>query len=555
MSICIPTTADYIIIGGGIGGCVVASRLRQRCPNLSIVLLEAGVNSEGHPLTTMPLDCFKAHFSDIDYAFSTVPQKHLGGRSCYAAAGKVLSGGSAINYGSWTRAPSVDYDDWAEKVKDSSWSYSSMLQYFKRTEAYTEAPGIESEQHGFDGPLRVVSVSQSREYPLRERVRKAWCELGMKPHLDVNDGSPLGISEVTENWRDGRRQRASQVYDLSGVTVLCNTTVQRIIIKEDSGKMVASGVELQHGHIISAAREIIVSCGAYRTPQLLMLSGIGKAAELKSLDIPTLVDSPDVGRNLHDHMGTSLIWKLKHPDLGLALGSPLWKDPSYYKGIPADWFTFSHVPDEILRKALQRDDEFTQQHSLLAPEKCHIESFVAYAPSGAHIAGLDIPVDGTHIATLVIGMHPTSRGSVTIASKDATMPPVIDPNYYGTEADRATIRFGIRNALSLLQETPSGKSIEAVLVPPQGYADLTSYSTDAEIDKMVSRIGNSIYHPAGTAAMGKVVDTQLRVHGVERLRVVDASVFPLPMAAHYQAIVYALAEKAVDMILSSSSEF
>ncbi|KIN05101.1 GMC oxidoreductase [Oidiodendron maius Zn] len=551
----IPKTSDYVVVGGGLAGCTLASCLRRGNPAVSIVLIESGADSEGHPLTTAPLASFAAHYSDLDYAYSTVPQQHLNNRSCYAAAAKTLAGGSAVNYGAWTRGPALDYEHWAQEVKDQSWSYEGMLPYFKRTETYTKHTGFQAEHHGFDGPIHAVSVSESdpnRKYPLRDTVQKAWSELGIQPHNDMNDGSPLGLSEIVESWRDGKRQRASQVYDLSGVTVLCGQTVQRIVINGTSGQKVASGVELVGGHIISAAREVIVSCGAYRTPQLLMLSGIGNPSDLERHNIPLSVNAPEVGQNFHDHLATSLFWKLQHPERGLSLGTPLWQDPAYQKGLPADFFAFQHVPNELLEEGLRADGEALEKHNLLEPKKCHLESFVVYAPAGATFASMNIPVDGTHITTVVMGMHPTSRGSVTILSKDPLAAPVIDPNYYATEADRVSIRFGIRQALRLMQETLHGKSIEAIEVPPDGYPALTPESTDEELDARVARVGNTFYHVAGTASMGKVVDVQLKVYGIERLRVVDASVIPVPISAHYQAIVYALAEKAADMILQSS---
>jgi choline dehydrogenase-like flavoprotein len=548
----IPTTADYIILGGGIAGCVLASRLKEADSSLSIVLIEAGQDPTGHPLTTAPLACFAAHHSDLDYAYRTVPQEHLGGRQCYAAGAKVLSGGSAINYGAWTRGPAADFDSWADQVGDTEWSYHGLLPYFKKTEQYTPSQQVDPEQHGANGPIHVVSVSDSdpiRKYPLREPIERAWSELGVKRVWDANGGEPLGLTEAVEAWRDGKRQCASHAYNLSGVTVLCSTVVHRVIIEDVSGVKTATAVELVGGQNIIAAREIILSCGAYRTPQVLMLSGIGAKADVTRHNIPSMVDSPEVGRNFHDHLAVCLWWKLRHPEQGLALGTSEWKDPAYSKGLPSDWIAFSRVPDEVLSQALVADAEFTDAHDLLKPERCHLETLVAYAPAGAHLADVAIPLDGTHMTAAVLGMTPTSRGTVTIASDDPQTPPQIDPNYYATEADRQSFRYGIRQALRLFQETQSGSGIVENEVPPEGYPGLHADSTDAEIDARVSRVGNTFYHAGGSASMGKVVDTQLRVYGVDRLRVVDASVIPIPIAAHYQAIVYAIAEKAADMIL------
>ncbi|KAM0255736.1 hypothetical protein ACHAQJ_005490 [Trichoderma viride] len=550
----IPTQADYIIIGGGLAGCVLASRLKEANSSLSIVLIEAGKDPTGHPLTTAPLACFAAHYSDLDYAYRTTPQEHLGGRQCYAAAAKALSGGSAINYGTWTRGPAVDFDRWANEVSDSGWSYHGLLPYFKKTERYTLSPRMDPEQHGARGPVHIVSVSSSdplRKYPLREPLERAWLELGVERVWDANGGESLGLTEIAESWRDGKRQCASQSYSLSGVTVLCSTIVHRVIIEDRSGVKAASAVELLDGWIITTSREIILSCGTYRTPQVLMLSGIGNKEDLARNKIPMIVDCPEVGRNFHDHLAAFLWWKLKHPERGLAMGTPEWRDPAYSKGLPADWIAFQHIPTDILSKALVADGESTDAHDLLKPERCHLETLTCYAPAGAQLAGVSIPIDGTHIATAVLGMTPTSRGTVTISSNDPRAPPEIDPNYYATEADRQSLRYGIRQAFQLLQETESGGSIVENEVPPAGCPILNANSTDAEIDARIRRVGNTFYHAGGTASMGRVVDTQLRLFGIDGLRVVDASVIPIPVAAHYQAIVYAIAEKAADMILQS----
>jgi choline dehydrogenase-like flavoprotein len=550
----IPKKADYIIVGGGIAGCVLASRLKQGNPSLSVVLIEAGKEAAGHPLTTAPLACFAAHYSDLDYAYKTVPQAHLGGRQCYAAAAKALSGGSAINYGTWTRGPAADFDRWAEEVNDLGWSYEGLLPYFKKAEHCTHDTSVDQDQHGSSGPVHVVSVSKSdinRVYPLRGPLESAWAEVGVHRVLDGNGGAPLGMTELVESWRDGQRQCASQSYNLSGVLILCSTMVRRVVIEDVLGAKTASAVELVDGQMLHASKEVILSCGTYRTPQLLMLSGIGEEKELANQGIPLMVRCPEVGQNFHDHLAVCIWWKLKHPERGLALGTSVWKDAAYSKGLPSDWLTFQHVPAEILHKALEVDGDDEKHRSLLEPRRCHLETLIAYAPAGAQVAGVDIPLDGTHITTAVLSMTPTSCGRITIASNDPQTPPVIDPNYYASECDRQSLRYGIRQVFRLLQETASGSSIAENEVPPAGYPTLSASSTDDEIDARVRRVGNTFYHPGGSASMGKVVDTQFRVFGVEKLRIVDASIIPIPIAAHYQAIVYAIAEKAADVLLQS----
>ena len=242
------------------------------------------------------------------------------------------------------------------------------------------------------------------------------------------------------------------------------------------------------------------------------------------------------------------MWKLRHPEQGLSMGTPLWTDPAYFKGLPSDWMVCSHAPDLDIKAALTLDKEFLAGNHLLDPKTCHSETLIAYAPAGADHAGVSIPRDGSHITSAVLGMSTTSRGSITLASASPLASPVIDPNFYATEADRAAMRAGVRQVIKVLQETPEGRSIVESETPPPGYPQLHSKSTDQEIDTRVKRVGNTFYHAAGSAAMGKVTDTELRVIGIQSLRVVDASVIPVSICAHTQVCVMAIAEKAADLI-------
>jgi choline dehydrogenase-like flavoprotein len=552
----IPSSADYIIIGGGLAGCVLASRLNQYLPTVSILLIEAGPDPTGHPFVTDPLSCFAAHHSDIDWNYTSVPQKHLDDRTTYAAAGKVLSGGTATNYGTWTRGPKADYDLWAKVVGDKAWSYEGLLPYFKRTETHFGKPDdAGKEQHGFEGPIWNVSISASsekRKYPLRDKVRSAWERLGVQYTADANAGNPLGLAEVAENWREGKRQLACKAYDLSGVYVVTDTLVQKVVVEDRDGEKVATGVQLADGQVLKAGNEVIVSAGAYRTPQVLMLSGIGPAAELAKFDIQMQLDSPYVGQNIFDHLHCFMFWKLRRPEDGLALGTPLWKDPTYFMGIPCDWIVSEHVPDAEMKVALKVDGDEKDCLELLDPNRCHTENIVCYTPGGFSFAKMDVPMDGTYMSALVVGMTPTSRGSITISSTNPADSPIIDPNFYATEADRTAMRAGFRQLLRLFQDTPEGREMVESELAPEGYRTLNSKSTDEEIDKRIRRVGNTLFHPAGSASMGKVVDTELRVKGIQGLRVVDASVLPISICAHYQVPVYAIAEKAAEMIAARS---
>jgi choline dehydrogenase-like flavoprotein len=544
---------DYIVIGGGLAGCTIASRLHQGNPSLKVLVIEAGADAKGHPLTTAPLACFGAHNSDIDWAFKSVPQAHLDDRQIYSGAGKALSGSTATNYGTWTRGNKADYDAWGDAVGDSRWSYEGFLPYFKKTEHHHD-PHADPMQHGFEGPIHTSTISAgnpNRKYPLRDQVRAAWSSVGVDYIPDGNNGSPHGLTEMVENWRDGKRQLASQAYSLDGVQVLTKTLVNKIILEKRDGSTVAVGVELVGGKVISANKEIILSSGAYRTPQVLMLSGIGPQADLERHNIKVSVDAPEVGRNFYDHMAVTQWWKLRSPELGLSMGTPLWSDPAYALGKPCDWIVITKAPQDKLKEGLAVDGDTTGKSLVLAPERCHLETLVLYAPISAQEVSVNVPFDGTHISTAVLNLMPTSRGSVTIASADPADAPVIDPSFYSTEVDRAMMRAGLRQIMSVMQDTPEGKTMVEHEVPPTGYPKLTPGSEDKEIDARVRRLGTSWWHPAGSAAMGKVVDTDLRVFGVKGLRVVDASVIPVSIAAHYQVCVYALAEKAADLILES----
>lgn len=208
--------------------------------------------------------------------------------------------------GGWFRGDKNDYDSWSRLVGDPKWSYEGMLPYFKKAETHHTASHGE-EQHGFNGPMQTNShTSAGRKYPLRALVKQAWEEIGAKEIADINAGSPLGMGELIDNRRDGLRQPASSVYPLSGVQVWTETLVQRILIEERGVKKIATGVELVDGRILFAKKEVIVSAGTYRTPQVLMLSGIGAKEELSRQGIKQVVDLPDVGRNLHDHLALNL---------------------------------------------------------------------------------------------------------------------------------------------------------------------------------------------------------------------------------------------------------
>ncbi|KAF2026476.1 putative glucose dehydrogenase [Setomelanomma holmii] len=541
--------ADIIVVGGGLAGTVVASRLHQRLPDLDIVLIEAGPDPSDNPNVTNFADGAKLHFSELDSKFMTMPQEGLDGKSKYNCAAKALGGGTVINYGGWTRGDVQDYDEWARNVKDQRWSYNSLLPYFKRCETHHD-PNADPEQHGFDGPVHTTSVTSSgREYPLRESVLKLWKTQGLEYKSDLNDGSPQSISDLVESWHDGKRQLTQSVYSLDGVIVRTSTTAQRIILDDNN---TATGVELLNSGILhlKPGGQIILSAGAYRTPQLLMLSGIGDQAHLASHGIPVQVDLPGVGQNLHDHLVCYRYWKLRHPERDLALGFPLFSGENYDKGGPADFLVRTTIPSPELKDALEKDvgDTVPDTHALLQ-DRTHLEHGLLYAGFGAESLGLTIPAGGNCITSFFMSCLPTSRGSVMLSTPSAADAPIIDPNYRNSDIDAHVLRHAFRGHTSLFLDTPEGREIVEEEFTPPGYPVLGVDASDEQIDARIRFGAQSCFHPAGTTAMGSVVDGSLKVHGTEGLRVVDASVIPEPLAAHLQVPIYAIAEQAVDIIL------
>ncbi|RDW67678.1 hypothetical protein BP6252_09074 [Coleophoma cylindrospora] len=459
--------------------------------------------------------------------------------------------------GGWIRGDAHDYDAWAKLVGDERWSYENMLPYMKKTETHWSAedalPATVAAQHGFSGPVFQASVSSTgRKFPLKDNVKQAWAEIGISelPGADGNAGSPLGLAELQENRRDGLRQLSSSAYPLEGVTVLTDSLVKRVIFSKDLYTTTATGIELADGTKKYARKEVILSCGAYRTPQILMLSGIGPEDILAENGIEPVLDSPEVGANLWDHLLIRTLWKLL-PSVaaqGVSMGSnnALFTEKEFATGAPLDWVVSTTLPREELIAAIAADEgsEPAADHPLLTQTRTFIETLIIYAAGG--VATPAIPFDGSHISSTVIGLMPTSRGRVTISSSSPVDAPVIDPKYFSTSVDKLAMRTGLRQVAKVLLKTNAGKAFcedEAA----EGHKLILS-ATDAELEARVAALAGTTFHPGGTAAMGRVVDTELNVIGLKGLRVVDASVLPVPIASHLQVAVYALAEQAADII-------
>ncbi|KAK8073399.1 hypothetical protein PG994_004298 [Apiospora phragmitis] len=379
----------YIVVGGGIAGSVVSSRLLEQNPSSKILLIEAGPDVSNRT-DIVYINSTNLIMGDFDYNYQTVPQANLGNRQIANPSGRALGGGFVINSGGWTRGSSLDYDLWADTVGDQGWSYSGQLPYFRKSEDHCDSK--HPDQHGHGGPIHVASVTcTGRNYPLRDKVLDSWHEAGVDslPDLDGNAGRILGVGELYENRRDGKRQIASSAYSLEGVTVLTETLMESITLtKGDDGSTQATGLRLANGTEYRAKR-VVASAGAYRTPQLLLLSGIGPSETLAQRGIEKKVDLPDVGQNLADHVVLINLWRLKDPSHGYALGSgnPLFDEPQFGLGNANDFVTKGEAAHNPVTHSSPKSDD----------QVADMENFITYVPAPSTDPA--VPVDDTHIST------------------------------------------------------------------------------------------------------------------------------------------------------------
>jgi choline dehydrogenase len=480
---------DFIVVGGGLAGAALSSRLSAANPDWSILLIEAGPDVSNNTIIPYAANQGVLIGSEWDWNYTTVPQVGMSNRIIPNPSGHGLGGGTIINSCGWIRGDKDDFDYWASVVGDSRWSYNGQLPYFKKMEDIVNS-GVDLTQHGLNGPIVATSITTSgRRYPLREPILSAWNQSGIDFNPDGNGGNPLGVVELNENRKDGLRQLSSSAYPLGGVTVLTNTLVKKVLISKVGSSLQAAGVQLEDGTKYTATKEVIVTAGAYRTPQLLMLSGLGPKSHLSSKGITTLLDIPDLGRNLADHVQYFQYWKLKHPELGQAVGSsnPLFTDPVFGKGVPADWLTTLTPPTDGLRAAITKDEGKapSSSHPLLKTTRAFMEAFVIYAASSP--ANPVVPLDGSHIVTTMVGILPTSRGTVHLASTNPRDAPVIDPRYLTTEVDKYAFRDGVKKVAKALLMTLAGNDTVLGETPPSGFDPISVNSTDAEIDARLAQ--------------------------------------------------------------------
>jgi choline dehydrogenase-like flavoprotein len=526
---------DYIVIGGGSSGCVVASRLSEDA-GTRVALLEAGDRGDSWIVHTPAAGVFMVPTRLHNWAFETEPQKGLDGRRGYQPRGRTLGGSSAINAMVYVRGHRADYDHWAA-LGNEGWSYADVLPFFRQAECNADLGGA---YHGQDGPLH---VAHSRtDNPVHARFLQAAREAQLPLCADFNVPEPegLGIYQVTQH--NGERCSAARAYihpymgRRANLHVICGARACRVLFEERR----ATGVELVHGgraQRLRARREVIVSAGAIQSPQLLLLSGVGDARTLQQLGIAVVAHRPAVGRNLQDH-----------PDFVFA-----------YASASLDFLGLSAAGFVRLAREIQRYR--ARRRGMLASNFAEAGGFLR---TRADLATPDIQLHfvvaavedharklrrGHGYSCHVCLLRPRSRGAIALRSADPRDAPAIDPNFLGDPRDLDDMVAGFK----LTRRLMDAPALAALRTRELFTADVHS---DDEIRAVLRQRVDTVYHPAGSCRMGAdadaVVDPQLRVRGVEGLRVVDVSIMPTLIGGNTNAPAIMIGEKAAAMIRAGS---
>jgi choline dehydrogenase len=534
---------DYIVVGAGTAGCVLANRLTHR-KQVKVLLIEAG-GKDDYMWIHIPVGYLHCIGNPrTDWLFNTEPDPGLGGRALIYPRGKVLGGSSSINGMIYMRGQRGDYDRWAEVTGDASWRWDKVLPLFMKSEDHhAGATGT----HGAGGEWRVEK--QRLSWSILDAFRDAAEQVGIPKVDDFNGGDNAGCSYFEVNQRRGIRLNTAKAFlrpaaQRPNLTVMTGCHVERLLIEDNGQGKVCRGVEFTGGgraYTAAAHRETLLAAGAIGSPQILQLSGVGPAADLQRHGITPLVDSPGVGENLQDHLQLRMVFKVS--------------GAKTLNTMATNWFGKMKIG---LEYAMFQSGPMSMAPSQLGAfarsDASQLSANLQYHVQPLSLEKFGDPLHGFPAFTAsVCNLRPTSRGHVRIASSDSYAPPKITPNYLSTAADRKTAAA----ALELTRRIVAAPALAKYR--PEEFKPGPHYRTEDELAEAAGLIGTTIFHPVGTCKMGRqddpmaVVDSQLRVKGVGRLRVVDASVMPYITSGNTNSPTLMIAEKTAQLIMSAAS--